>query len=160
MLNKILCNGLKTALALSVSTTASILIASTIENGAPWSALNCITHIIDGDDKEQPTEFSPRSSLLGLSLNATAMIIWGIAYEACLHADGKKSTPVTSIVATSGAVVTDYLLVPKRFTPGIEKKLSFGGVAASYLVIAATLALSPLWNDYDDNRNPETAITA
>lgn len=145
-LGKILTGGLKTGLALSLTTTAAILLASAKENNAPWAALNAVAHIVDGDDKEQPTQFSPRESILGVAVNGAAMAAWGILYHAALSVTRTRSTPLTATLATTAAYFIDYKVVPKQFTPGIEKRLSQASVLAAYAVLAATLAASPLWN--------------
>jgi hypothetical protein len=41
---------------------------------------------------------------------------------------------------TAGAYLTDYYLVPKRFTPGFEKRLSGKSLAAIFVALAAGLA--------------------
>jgi hypothetical protein len=145
-ITRIITAGLKTGLILSAATTAVILAASQAENKAPWAALNCIAHIVDGDEKTQPTDFSRRESSLGFLINATAMCTWAVLYEGALSALNLRSTPLTAAVTSLKAYVIDYKIVPKRYTPGIERRLSPPSVALSYVVFAAALALSPLWN--------------
>ncbi len=145
-IGKIIGDGLKTGLILAATTTAAIMVASAQENNSPWAALNCVAHIVDGDAKEQPTGFSPRETGLGLAVNATAMALWGVLYEGALTATQSRSTPLTAALATTVAYVIDYKVVPKRFTPGIEKRLSQTAILAAYAVLAATLAASPQWN--------------
>lgn len=145
--------GLKTGLALSLTTTAAILLASAKENKSPWAALNCVAHIIDGDDKEQPTQFSPRETGLGLAVNATAMVLWGVLYEGTLAVTKMPSTPLAAALATTVAYAVDYKVVPKRFTPGIEKRLGPLFILAAYAVLGATLAASRLWNRPADAQN-------
>ena len=146
MLTQILTRGLKTGLALAATTTAAILLASDKETGSPWAALNCVAHIVDGDEKEQPTGYSPRESVLGIVVNGTAMAAWGVLYEGGLRVTNTPSSPLTALLATAAAYGIDYKIVPKRYTPGIEKRLSQNAVWLIYGVLAATFALSPLWN--------------
>jgi len=47
----------------------------------------------------------------------------------------------------AGAYVTDYYLVPKRFTPGFEKRLSGQSLALVYGALALGLAVSALLSD-------------
>lgn len=143
---KLLTAGLKTGLALSLTTTAAIAIASHKENNSPWAALNCVAHIIDGDDKDQPLGFTPRETGLGLAVNATAMALWGVLYHGALSVTRTRSTPLTAALATTIAYIIDYKIVPKRFTPGIEKRLSQTAILTAYAVLGATLAASPQWN--------------
>ncbi|MDQ2686316.1 MAG: hypothetical protein M3Y28_00450 [Armatimonadota bacterium] len=152
-IGKIIGAGLKTGLVLAATTTAAILLVSQKENHSPWAALNCVAHIVDGDEKEQPTDFSPRETGLGLAVNATAMGLWGVLYEGALSITKIRSTPLTAALATAVAYVTDYKLVPKRFTPGIEKRLSQPAILAVYAVLGATLAASSLWNKPVETEN-------
>ena len=146
ILTQILVRGLKTGFALAAATTPAIMLASDKENGSPWAALNCVAHIVDGDDKEQPTDYSPRESGLGVFVNGTAMSAWGVLYEGALVVTHTRSSPLTAVLATAAAYFIDYKVVPKRYTPGIEKRLSQTSVLVAYAAMAVTFALSPLWN--------------
>ncbi len=146
MLIQILTRGLKTGLALAATTNAAIMLASDKETGSPWAALNCVAHIVDGDGKEQPTGYSPRESWLGIAVNGTAMAAWGVLYEGGLRVTNTQSSPLTAALATATAYVIDYKIVPKRYTPGIEKRLSQNAIWLIYGVLGLTFALSPLWN--------------
>jgi len=146
LLTQSLTRGLKTGLALAGATNATIMLASDRENGSPWAALNCVAHIVDGDDKEQPREYAPRESRLGILVNGTAMSAWGVLYEGALLVTNTKSSPLTAVLATAAAYVIDYKIVPKQLTPGIEKRLSPQSVMLSYAAMTVMFALSPLWN--------------
>ncbi len=146
----IIGNGLKTGLALAAATNAAIMLASDRELGAPWAAINAICHAVDGDEVTQPSEWSPRESLLGVFINGTAMALWGVLYEGTLAVTKTKSNPVTGLLGAALSYVIDYKLVPKRFTPGIEKKLSGPSVLAAYLALGVALSLSGLWNGKRD----------
>lgn len=47
----------------------------------------------------------------------------------------------------AGAYVTDYYLVPRRFTPGYEKRLSGQALALIYGALALGLAASTMLAD-------------
>ncbi len=145
-LKKIVGDGLKTGLALAATTNAAIMLASDRELGAPWAALNAVAHIVDGDEVTQPSEWSPRESVLGIVVNGTAMAAWGVLYEGALAVTKVRSSAFTGALGAAACYVIDYKIVPKQFTPGIEKKLSRQSVLAAYLVLGVTLALSGWWN--------------
>lgn len=146
LITQSISRGLKTGLFLAAATNATIMLASDEENGSPWAAVNAIAHIVDGDDKEQPREFSSRESLLGIGINGTAMAAWGVLYEGALLVTNTKSSPLTAVLAAASAYVIDYKIVPKRFTPGIENRLSAPALGLSYAAMVLMFALSPLWN--------------
>ncbi len=146
LITQSLTRGLKTGFALAAATNAAIMLASDKENNAPWAALNSVAHIIDGDQREQPAEYSPRESWLGIGVNGTAMCAWGVLYEGALLVTRTKSSVWTAILGTTVAYLIDYKVVPKQFTPGIEKRLSHNSVLIAYAAIALGFALSPVWN--------------
>ena len=146
LITQSLTRGFKTGFALAAATNAAIMLASDKENGAPWAALNCVAHIVDGDDKEQPTEYSPRESMLGITINGAAMCAWGVLYEGALLATKTRSNFLTALLATTAAYFIDYQVVPKRFAPGIEKRLSQNALLAAYGMMTLGFLLSPLWN--------------
>jgi hypothetical protein len=146
LMTQSLTRGFKSGFALAAITNAAIMLASDKENGAPWAALNCVAHIVDGDAKEQPTEYSPRESLLGIAINGTAMCAWGVLYEGALLVTKRRSNFFTALMAAGTAYFIDYKVVPKQFTPGIEKRLSQNLLWMSYGVMALGFLLSPLWN--------------
>jgi hypothetical protein len=145
-IKRILANGLKTGLVMSATTNAAIMLLSDKENGNPWAAVNSIAHIVDGDEKEQPTVYSPRESALGIIVNGTAMCAWGVLYEGALEITKTRSNPLTATLGMVASYVIDYKLVPKQYTPGIEKRLSQKAILATYLILGTTLALSQVWN--------------
>lgn len=158
MLSKILTSTAKTGIALTLSTTTALMAAGIYETGSPWAPINAISHIIDGDDVSADNRFSPRQSTIGVAVNTASMTMWAAVYESALRLTGRKSTPLTAVAAATAAYAVDYKLVPPRFTPGMEKKLSRLSIIAIYAVLAAILALSPFWNDYDDTRSTEPPI--
>lgn len=145
-IKQIIGRGLKTGFVMAATTTAAIMLASDKENGSPWSAVNSVAHVVDGNDKVQPTEYSPRESWLGIAVNGTAMCAWGVLYEGALQVTGAKSTVLTALLGTAASYVIDYKVVPKQYTPGIENRLSPQGVGLAYATLGVTLALSGLWN--------------
>ena len=146
LLTQSLTRGFKTGLALAAATNAVIMLASDRENGSPWAALNCVAHIIDGDEKEQPVGYAPRESRLGILVNGAAMSAWGVLYEGALLVTNTQSNPLTAVLATAAAYVIDYKVVSKQFTPGIEKRLSQKSVLLAYAAMVLAFTLSPLWN--------------
>lgn len=147
MIYRILKNGLKTGIVLSVTTALATVVASLAETGKPWAATNAICHIVDGDEIEQPTEFDPRATSIGLGINTTAMLVWSLLYEAGTEIAKIEPLAATGLATATAAWVLDYKIVPKRYTPGVEKHLSFGPILAIYAVLGTTLALSSLWRD-------------
>ncbi len=146
LITRSLGRGFKTGFALAAATNAAIMLASDRENGDPWAALNCVAHIVDGDGKEQPTTYAQRESLIGIGINGTAMCAWGVLYEGALLLTKTRSNLFSALLATGAAYVIDFKIVPKQYTPGVEKRLSHNSVLLAYAAMTLMFTLSPSWN--------------
>ena len=88
-----------------------------------------------------------KHTLSGAGLNAASVTMWAGLHE-LLFGKWAKKGPVEAIV--SGAAVSamayavDYHVVPKRLTPGFEKKLSSQGMWITYGVLALSFAVGAL----------------
>lgn len=145
-LRQLAIRSIKTAAIATAATSAAIMFVSKRDTGSPWAAFNSICHMVDGDASELPSDFAPRETLLGAGLNASAIASWAVLYEWLLGGVPLPSSAFWAALATAGIWVVDYRLVPKRFTPGFEKRLSKRSVALAYMALAATFALSTAWN--------------
>ncbi|MCW3060247.1 MAG: hypothetical protein JWQ02_2068 [Capsulimonas sp.] len=157
---RFLLNTLKTSALLTAATVGSIMVASQRETGSPWSAINSVTHVIDGDEISQPDDFSPRATTLGIVANTSAMVFWAAAFEGALTLTKSRGNTATGIAASVFAYIIDYHVVPKRLTPGIEKKLSGRAIFSVYAALAAAFAAAAEWRDNGDTPDPEIAIHA
>ncbi len=141
MIQKILSRGIEDGLAMTLTTTAAMMSASQIEAGEPFAPFNAICHMVDGDAKQFGDSFNPRDSLLGIALNCSAMVAWGVIYQALFRKSKFPTSVATGLATAAGAYVVDYHLVPKRFTPGIEKKISGKAIFSIYVVLGLTLGI-------------------
>jgi hypothetical protein len=146
MLNTLLKDTARTGAALSATTSVALLVASANENDGCWGAINSVSHIVDGDDVNYSDNFSRRDSLIGLGINAVAMLTWAMIYDAVFGSIRFPKSLGTAAVVTAAAYAIDYHVVPDRYSPGIEKKISRNAIYAVYVVLALTLSLAPFWN--------------
>jgi hypothetical protein len=149
LLERILKDSLTTGSLLSATTTVAVLAASANENRGSWGAVNSISHIVDGDDVTYGDEFSFRGSSIGVGINATAMVVWAIIHRVLF---GKVKFPgslATAAALTAGAYVIDYHIVPKQFSPGIEKKISRNAIYCIYAIMALTVSCFPFLYEKD-----------
>ena len=81
--------------------------------------LNAISHIFWGHQAARSTRWSIKYTASGLFLNQLACIFWAACYESMI--DRKQQSRFSSAAAVSIlAYLTDYHIVPRRFTPGFE----------------------------------------
>lgn len=118
---------------------------ATIRN--PVAPINATSHVLWGDDAASMADsVSLKYTLPGVLINHASAIFWAILYEAMFWRDaetGRASRALAGGMLVAGlAYLTDYLLVPKRLTPGWELRLD---QRQSLPAIYATLALSLPW---------------
>ena len=90
-----------------------------ISIGRAVGPLNAISHIFWGKRAAQRDDWSLRYTASGLLLNQLACLFWAACYESMIgrkHAGRFSTAAAVSILA----YLTDYHVVPRRFTPGFE----------------------------------------
>ena len=116
--------------ALVSGTTAAAMasIAAAItgrRNAGSYAApINATSHIVWGDKAARQDSSSFKYTATGALLNYGGSIFWALLYERLI---GKYPTPrkalARSALITAAAYIADYRIVPRRFTPGFEKRL-------------------------------------
>lgn len=151
-----------------LAAAAAASLAGKREDGSYAGPLNATSHIIWGDEAARQDEPSLKYTLTGFLLNHASAIFWALFYEKLLGkgekrqswhhpknwnqgARGDRTTAaptedailkpiLDSAAVTAGAYLIDYHLIPRRFTPGFEKRLSGKSMAAVFVALAAGLA--------------------
>lgn len=126
---------------------AAASLAGKRETGSYAAPLNATSHIVWGDSAAQKDEPSLKHTVTGFVLNHAAAIFWAAFYEKWFADRASGSERPRSLLrpllggaaVSAGAYVTDYYLVPKRFTPGYEMRLSGKSLATIYCVLALGL---------------------
>lgn len=144
--------------AANVATAATTLITGflgKLQTGSAAAPLNATSHIAWGDKAAKEDEADAKHTAVGAGLNAAAMYAWSAVLEGAFgkwvrRAEQDGTSPLLRAAVAGASVsalayVTDYYVVPKRFTPGFEKRLSPWALATTYGVLAASLAVGSLW---------------
>lgn len=133
-----------TASVATLATTAVTAILGKKEADSAAAPLNATSHIVWGDEAATHDEVDAKHTGLGTLINAAAMASWAIFNDLLWRrwvGRGSRSRSLVAGAATSGiAYVTDYYLVPKRFTPGFEKRLSKPALGIIYASLAISMA--------------------
>ena len=99
--------------------SAAVGLIGKITVGRAVSPLNAISHIIWGKRAAQSNDWSLKYTASGLLLNQLACLFWAACYESTIRR--KRPAGVSTAAAVSIlAYLTDYHVVPRRFTPGFE----------------------------------------
>ena len=143
-----------------LATATAALVEGKRETGSYYAPLNATSHIIWGDEAALQDSPSLKYTLTGFLLNHASAIFWALFYEklfgrhsaghgrarACSRtAPAPLAEPILGAAAvTTAAYVIDYHLIPKRFTPGFEKRLSAKSLATIFVTLAIGLAARDL----------------
>ncbi len=125
---------------------ATALVASArgkVENRSVAAPLNATSHMIWGKRATWQKAPTLKYTGTGFLLHHAAAVLWATVYER-LFGDKADTGTITKSL-THGALVSalaylvDYHVVPKRFTPGFEERLSDRSLALIYAVLALSL---------------------
>lgn len=135
-----------TIAGVATALTATVLGAK--ERSSPAQPLNATSHIVFGDEAARRKRPSLKYTGTGFLLNHAATILWAAVYEE-LFGKSADSHHIGKALAGGAAVaglayLTDYFLIPERFTPGYEKPLSGGALATIFGALALSLPLRGL----------------
>lgn len=155
----VLKNAAVPALLATAATTAAVVLLSRTNGGSFASGLNAISHMLWGEDAARHDEADVKHTLTGAALNAAAVSGWAALEEAAVQKANipRKGLPMllTSAAVSAAAYVTDYFLVPKRLTPGFEKRLSPQSMFVVYAALAGALALGTIWGKKEEASNSD-----
>ena len=132
------------SLAAAVSTVVLLWRGRRETPSAP-APLNAVSHWLWRDEALQHDFPSARHTATGLLIHALSSLWWACVFS-WLRTRGahtaRRSAVVDAAAVTAAAALVDLRLVPSRFTPGFERRLSTRSLAAVYLAFAIGLALA------------------
>ncbi len=143
-LKKLFLTGAISSLAVAAAAAA----CGKADGQSVWKPINTISHILWGRRSAGQSQLSFKYTGAGLLLNGVACVFWAWVYREWQRSLDKP--PSISALSQGGfavaalAYLTDYHLVPTRFTPGFELSLSRRNFPWLYATLAAGLIL-PEW---------------
>lgn len=124
----------------SAATTAAAALGQ-VELGRAAAPLNAVSDVFWGDAAARRNALSGKYTGTGVVLNHGSSMVWAVVYEKLF---GRARTVPGMLLGGAAvavlAYVTDYHLVPKRLTPGYEKRLSRRALAGIYGALALGLS--------------------
>ena len=132
--------------------SAAVAVAAALrgraEGRSVWTPINAISHIVWGWHAAKQRERTIRYTATGLILNVAACVFWAGCCQLWRRTMPRPNSPSTAALVGVGtsalAYITDYHVVPRRFTPGFELSLSRRSFPWLYAALAAGLFL-PHW---------------
>ncbi len=143
--HSLLRNSALPAAIATATTTAAVTGLTKLSDGSGSAGLNAVSHILWGDKSATKDEFSAKYTLVGGALNSAAIGSWAAVHELAIEGLGLKRRVLPMLLSASLvsglAYITDYHIVPKRLTPGFEKRLTPNAMAIVYGALAIGLAV-------------------
>lgn len=143
-----LAHGLVAGSLASVLSMVGLALASRRQTGSAAAAINAVSHWVWGDESFYRNRTTLTYTAVGYATHHAASVFWGTLYAVAAHDRPalQTSTGVAlGALATSAvAAVVDYQVVPKRFTPGFEHRLSTGALVGIYALLALGLGAGAL----------------
>ena len=143
-------DALATGKLATVATATTIAVCGQAELDNPVAPLNAVSHIVFGEEAARQDGLSLKYTGTGLLLHDAACTSWAALHEQFFGKSVQQGNVPSAFVGggiiSAIAYVTDYYLVPKRLTPGVEKRLSNRSLLAIYIVLALSLAFGSLLN--------------
>ena len=117
---------------------AAVGLIGKLTMGRAVTPLNAISHILWGNKSAREHNWSMKYTGSGLILNQLACLFWAGCYEAMT--DSRRPARFSTAAAVSTiAYLTDYHVVPRRFTPGFELLFPRRMFPWLYAALAASL---------------------
>lgn len=138
---------LATGAMASAATIAAVAVLGKMEDGTAAGPINAVSHILWGDEDADTDAVDAPHTIAGAGLNAAAVTGWAGSHELFMPKEGHPSVQRALMVGAAVsaiAYVTDYHVVPKRLTPGSEKRLKPHSLFGVYAVLALSLAAGSL----------------
>lgn len=118
------------------------------DSGSAIAPINATSHVFWGDRAAAVREPTLRHTLTGYLINSGAAVFWAAVLEKLFgETVERRGLPLALLGGASVAglaYVTDYHLVPRRLTPGYEKRVSGRSLFVIYGVLALSLGAGAL----------------
>lgn len=125
--------------AVSTATTIALATLAKAEGRDPVRPTNATGHWFWGDEAGASRAIDAKHTLLGFATHEGASVFWAAIYHAFRGFGPPRAPAVDAIGVSVLAAFVDYVVVPKRLTPGWEKVVSPRSIALTYGVMALAL---------------------
>lgn len=138
-------DGLYPGALASAATSLAAALRGRKDSGSALAPINAPSHVLWGDRATQVERLTVRHTLVGHLINTASGIFWAAIFQKLFGrlVDRRGiEAGVLAGAATAGiAYATDYRVVPKRLTPGWEKRLSKRSLFYVYGALALSLGV-------------------
>jgi hypothetical protein len=130
----------------AAATTLTAAVTGRRATGSYTAPINATSHIVWGDAAAHENNSSIKYTATGFLLNHGATVFWALFYEmlsgGVRFARGRAL--LDGALVSTVAYLIDYYVVPRRLTPGFEKRLPGKTLMMIYTALAAGLSARDL----------------
>lgn len=142
--NQALKDGAIIGVMAGVATAVTAAARGRKDSGSAVAPVNATSHVLWGDRAASVEKPTVRNTATGLLINIGAAVFWATMLEKffglVMNRRGWRAIAWAAPVTAMVAYVTDYKLVPRRLTPGYEKRVSRKSLYGIYVVLGAAMA--------------------
>lgn len=135
---------LLTGSAAAVTTTLVLALRARAEGRAPVQPVNATSHWLQGENAGHSRAVDLPHTVGGYATHHAASLLWAGAFEAVRVWHPRRNPLGDALAVSAFAAFVDYVLVPKRLTPGWETVLAPRSIALAYATMALVFATSAL----------------
>lgn len=132
----------------SIASAVSLSLLGQKELKRSAAPINGPSQWLWGRQAAYANRFTFRHTVIGYCIHHAASIFWAIWYERFRHnaptANVIDAAITPAVFTTATAYTVDFYLIPKRFAPGFENRLSKKSLLAVYGIFALGLATPAL----------------
>jgi hypothetical protein len=118
------------------------------DSASALAPLNAVSHFLWGDRAAHVRRATLKETGIGVAVNSAASVFWATVFQKLFgEAVERRGVPAALLggAAVAGlAYLTDYHLVPKRLTPGYEKRVSGRSLALIFGALGLSLGAGAL----------------
>lgn len=130
--------------AAGAASLAMLAARGAADNHSAAAPINAASHMVWGDEALQADRPTARHTLTGAALHAASAVFWAALQGKLLGAPSNRGLAANArnaALTTGLAALVDFKLVPQRFTPGFEHRLSTRSLVLVYGALAVGLAV-------------------
>ena len=126
----------------SVASTWMVSRRSARDSSSAVSGTNATSHWLWGERAMDQHDTNVRYTAIGYLIHHASSLLWATVYERWFapRAPTMANATTNAVVVSALAAATDYLLTPKRLTPGFERHLTLGSMVLVYGAFAPGMA--------------------
>ena len=127
----------------SLSSMVALAAAARLAGLGALQPVNATSHWLNGDKRGAPRAATWSYTAVGFGTHLAATVFWAGFFEGWMARRPAQGWTVVDRAAAISllAVVVDYTVTPKRFTPGWELVLTKHAMASGYAAMAIGLTL-------------------